>query len=50
MQEVHVHSKILKYVVTLKPSRAPEGVRMKRMIIKKKKIRALLLPMGTYFS
>lgn len=49
MQEVHVHSKILKYVVTLKPSRAPEGVRMKRMIIKKKKLECFSYPWGPIF-
>ena len=32
MKEVHAHSKILKYIIILKPSSAPEGVRMKRMI------------------
>ena len=51
MQEVHVHSKILKSVIILKPSRAPEGVRMKRMIIflKNKKMKMLLLAMETCF-
>lgn len=32
MKEVHAYSKILKYVIILKPSSAPEGVRMKRRI------------------
>ena len=27
------YTKILEYVIILKPSRAPEGVKMKRMII-----------------
>lgn len=33
MKEVHAHSKFLKRVIILRPSNAPEGARMKRIIL-----------------